>query len=122
MCSAANGQFVVAARANNAAGQTAFAGLVRLNLPKRNNENTIRGAHRGGGHLAATPDLKLELADWRRTLGRCSAAGPVGPCAAVLAPDGSLIAAYVNTPTVKVIRVTDPANAGAVGGLEHDDG
>jgi hypothetical protein len=32
-CSIQNGQFVVSARANNAAGQTAFAGLVAMNLP-----------------------------------------------------------------------------------------
>lgn len=62
----------------------------------------------------SVPDLKLELADiWPHfaTIGTWASSGPT---ASAIAPDGSVVSAYVSTSvpqTIYVRRVSDPANA-----------
>jgi hypothetical protein len=78
-------------------------------------------ALRSGG----TPDLKLELADvWPHFGGVASGMqANGGPCAACIAPDGALLAAYVRGTaplfpqgSIAVARVSDPTQAAAWSG------
>ena len=63
----------------------------------------------------SVPDIKLELADMWPHFATVATAAAGGPVAAAIAPDGSVVAAYVSTGVpnmVYVLRVTDPTNAG----------
>lgn len=60
------------------------------------------------------PDLKLELADINPHFATLAGSGATGPCAAAVAPDGSVIAAYLALGAPNQIltsRVTDPSSA-----------
>jgi hypothetical protein len=70
------------------------------------------------GSLASQPDYKLELADVRPHFATVRDGAAGGPCAAVIAPDGALIVAYVTgaliaypNGAVYVVRITVPAVA-----------
>jgi len=63
------------------------------------------------GSLASVPDVRLELADVMPHFATVASGSPSGPCAACLAPDGSVVAAYVSASNVYVLRVVDPTNA-----------
>lgn len=63
------------------------------------------------GSLSSTPDLRLELADGGAHFAAVYTGASTGPCAACLAPDGSLVVAYVAGATVKATRIPDPSVA-----------
>jgi hypothetical protein len=73
---------------------------------------TVSGAMTAAAaSLASTPDVKLELADSGEHFTAVYTGASTGPCAACLAPDGSLIVAYVSGANVKATRITDPSMA-----------
>jgi hypothetical protein len=61
----------------------------------------------------AVPDLRLELADAQPRFADAGGGAAGGPTAALIGPDGSVIAASIGTAlpqTVQALRVTDPAD------------
>jgi hypothetical protein len=74
----------------------------------------VTGAVAAAAAQGAAPDPRLELADIWPHFATVATGGSGGPCAAAIAPDGSVVAAYVSTAspnTIYVQRVTDPSSA-----------
>src|SRR5690348_12218207 len=72
--------------------------------------------------LGSQPDLKLDLADIWPHFSTVVLPGNSGPCAVAIAPDGSLIAAYVAQGAGQRLRAAgdQPGQRGELGRLRHD--